>query len=106
VGGNSFVTQARLNAAPDVQDAVAGQPAGVDGYLIRGVDYKTPVKLNNNSSPSFGTDYNYTQDGDEFVTDAEATLAGVKGTTFSVQHTDMPLARVVQQWVVQLLANG
>lgn len=105
-GANPYVSLSRLATAWPEQDALAGQPAGVAGYLIRGVDFRTARSrlAGDHFNPGVPAGYEYTQDGDSFVTEAQATLPTMDGTTFSVAHNDLPLARVVQQWVLQLLA--
>lgn len=101
---NPYITQARLDAAWPVQDALAAQPAGVAGYIITGNGFKTADNLLPVFLPDREDGYHYTLAGDGIVAEPQALIPGVvPGAAFEYTHDILPKVPIVWQWITHEL---
>lgn len=95
-----------LAAAPALQAALPGWPAGVPSYSVAGVGYPTPFGWHHLlGGPYDPANYITTQDGDGYVTLAQASLPGATVITVPVQHTYQPLDPRVWGVITGILAG-
>lgn len=95
-----------LAAAPGLQAALPGWPPGVPCYTVAGTGYPTSFGWHHLlGGPYDASNYITTQDGDGYVTLAQASLTGATVITVPVQHTYQPLDPRVWGVITGILAG-